>query len=222
MHNIPRGVRHLAVKVGAHLWPNFGKKDIRSLSSRTLTLAFEPDASVSYQLAHIVRAYARHPDLIWVIPAAVNDVASSGGLATFHRFGESSVLNSLMPAADWKDIETDSQRVPVVRLEDVLQRFASINVIDLFVDAQGSDFDVVLSAGNLLHRVRSAILEVRSFDKQSHTGYQGQLTKEEGTALLRGHGFELVDCNRTSNDPNQLWKDEEDCLYFRSSIRHVG
>ena len=44
-------------------------------------------------------------------------------------------------------------KVPTVRLESILKLIPLDRVEFLKVDAQGGDFDVVMSAGDLLHKI---------------------------------------------------------------------
>lgn len=95
--------------------------------------------------------------------------------------------------------------VPTVRLDTFLAAMGIRAVDWLKIDAQGADFDVLLSAGSRLRDIREITIEVAT---TAVPLYQGASDKTTIVDFLAAHGFELVDATAQTHD-------QEEDLTFR-------
>jgi FkbM family methyltransferase len=100
--------------------------------------------------------------------------------------------------------------VPMRRL-DSLCRELDIHAIDvLHVDAQGSDIDVLVSAGDLLSSVRAGVVEVgRRLNLYANTS-----SRREAIDFLVVHNFRIVDVA-----PNDKWNYEQNVVFAHAGDR---
>lgn len=112
--------------------------------------------------------------------------------------------------------EDASVQVPVVSMALVLDSLPpSQEVLLLKIDAQGSDLDVLKSAGAELRRVQRIVAEVQDLPR-GHPGLlygPSQPVKEDVVIFLATRGFILDSCR--SNTEEVL---EEDCFFVRDNL----
>ena len=160
--------------------------------------AFEPFPA-------LYRGLARAPDNYVVHAMAVSD---KDGLAPFriNRFAAASSLLSLDEAARqaWIDgdllVEEREIIVPTVRLDTFINEARIAEVEFLKIDAQGTDFAVIRSAGDRLRDIMEIKLEVAVTPSQL---YRGAATKETIVAYLEERGFSLAKTERQSHDQEE-------------------
>jgi FkbM family methyltransferase len=125
-----------------------------------------------------------------------------------------SVLNSLEPVNE-RELErvgvnpagyTAQERVPVSvrRLEDVCEELGVDRIDVLHVDAQGTDLEVLQSAGALLATVRAGAVEVG----RRINVYANTVSRSRFVDYLHGEGFRIVDVV-----PNDYGNLEQDLLF---------
>ncbi len=169
--------------------------------------AFEPNlklaAQLNQQVAHLPN-YA-------VIPAAV---AQQAGVSQFY-LNAADATSSLLPfnperLEKWiggEELKVESvEIVPTVRLDHFLESLGIDEVDFLKIDAQGADFDVILSAGDKIQHVIKIKLEVAITPTQL---YSGATSKADVVAYLETYGFVLVQAEKQSNDQ------EENLIFIR-------
>lgn len=163
-----------------------------------LVHAFEP-------LPQLYRELSQGPDNFIVHPLAVSD---RDGMASFHinRFPAASSLRRLDEAAraSWIEghllVEEREIVVPTIRLDTFLAEAGIGEVEFLKIDAQGGDFNVILSAGERLRDIRRIVLEVAVTPRQL---YQGAADKASIVAYMTARGFELAGSETQSHGQKQ-------------------
>ncbi|KAF4652880.1 hypothetical protein FOZ61_009351 [Perkinsus olseni] len=226
---VPSGVKSIVVDVGAFNKTEFWE---RLLLGDVLVLGFEPMPSKFAQ-------HARHPNLI-LLPAAVGTVETVPGVRSIYipEYEEcATMLPGIPDAAVFSDQHQDfirecsggarlELRVPVVRLEDALQKLLPEGIpIDLLkVDAQGMDLDVVLSAGSFLNssvikRLKLEVWNVPPKDREL-LPYPEAPVKAEITAVLQSYGFSIERCwmQGMLQAADGRAAPEEDCFFVNDRL----
>ncbi|PZV13509.1 MAG: hypothetical protein DCF22_10615 [Leptolyngbya sp.] len=182
--------------VGAH----HGQSTLnQAISDPAVTVyAFEPNLKLAAELSGVTPNYV-------VIPAAI---AKQDGVSKFYlnQDAAASSLKSLNPQTvqEWiggEDLQVESTTtVPTIRLDTFLNQM-QINEVDyLKIDAQGSDFDVVLSLGDRLRDCCKVKLEVAITPSQL---YSGAATKAEVINYFIQHDFVLIRIDRQSHEQEE-------------------
>lgn len=169
--------------------------------------AFEPNIKAASKVI------GRLPNFV-VIPMAVSTV---NGFETFYEnaYEESSSLLPLDPEVRdfWVrggNLEVvNSYPVPSIRLDTFMEIMGIPRVDFLKIDAQGYDYEVVLSCGERLKDVRRIQLEVTLTGKQFYRGAKG---KREILELLSRNGFVLEE------EKVQTYGMEENLVFTRVEV----
>ena len=189
---MPSGVRRIWLDIGAHQAETtraelFASPDLA-------IIAFEPSPRVCSRMVGF------HPRL-FPVPAAVG---LDNGWAEFHvtENEESSSLRAFDPdgLTQWADQRglglVDVLRVPVVRLDSILNAIPCPEIEFVKIDAQGSDLDVVLSAGAQISRISRLTVEVTI----ALAGlYSAGASKPALMHHLEAKGFRLVNAISQTN-----------------------
>ncbi|KAF4682612.1 hypothetical protein FOZ62_024853, partial [Perkinsus olseni] len=222
---IPSGAKSIIVDVGAFNKTEFWE---RLLLGDVLVLGFEPMPSKFAQ-------HPRHPNLI-LLPAAVGTVPGVRSIYIPEYEECATMLPGIPDAAVFSDQHQDFIRecsggarvelqVPVVRLEDALQKLPEGIPIDLLkVDAQGMDLDVVLSAGRFLNssvikRLKLEVWNVAPKDREL-LPYPEAPVKPEITAVLQSYGFSIERCwmQGMLQAADGRAAPEEDCFFVNDRL----
>ncbi|KAF4719310.1 hypothetical protein FOZ62_030760, partial [Perkinsus olseni] len=223
---IPSGVKSIIVDVGAFNKTEFWE---RLLLGDVLVLGFEPMPSKFAQ-------HPRHPNLI-LLPAAVGTVPGVRSIYIPEYEECATMLLGIPDAAVFSDQHQEFIRecsggarvelqVPVVRLEDALQKLLPEGIpIDLLkVDAQGMDLDVVLSAGRFLNssvikRLKLEVWNVPPKDREL-LPYPEAPVKAEITAVLQSYGFSIERCwmQGMLQAADGRAAPEEDCFFVNDRL----
>eukprot|EP01080_Neovahlkampfia_damariscottae_P000459 gene459-6870_t len=196
--NVPSGVKKIKMDVGTHLDP------VRPNNDEEFVIAFEP------KLDYAMKNNQLHKNLK-VIPTAVSVY---NGVAKFNVGGGggsySHSLNDFTKNIKEKWL-TDVVLVPVLRLDSVLPCIPeNFEITYLEVDAQGEDFNVILSAGEYLKRIQKIKLEVTV--KKGAYYSKASNTRENIIPYMTQMGFKEVfsNCNGVSRE---VWlKDKKNSL----------
>lgn len=178
--------------VGANSGSAFG---LYGIKSPCRVVAFEPTP-------HLYRSlYQRCYGIVY--PFAVSDFE---GEADFHVAGHadwgcSSLLEfSEQSQTHWPGRDdlrvTETIKVPVVRLDRMLERMGLAHIDFLHVDAQGSDLKVLMGLGERIGDVEAGVVEAAA---KRDILYKGQNTVEDTVGFLKAHGFDVPNIN--ANDP---------------------
>ena len=176
--------RHVWIDVGAH----HGETTMPFAAARPdlIVYAFEPNPVAAHWMMGRLRNYV-------VLPMAV---ALEDGVAEFKvaAYEQSSSLLAIddevarnWTGGDGKFEILKTNKVPTMRLDTFLDGMKIDKVDFLKVDAQGSDLDVVKSAGARLADVRRVQLEVAT----GGSLYQGAASRADVIAFMEGSGFRL-------------------------------
>ena len=118
----------------------------------------------------------------------------------------------------------EHREVPCISLETVLGEWLQGRpMARLKIDAQGSDLDVVKSAGLHVDKILFVVLEAQGTFEAAL--YEGQKMCDEIQTEMRSLGFILADsgslpgCNRTGGLPYPFH--EEDIAFVRHELRHL-
>eukprot|EP00439_Symbiodinium_sp_Y106_P027926 s2359_g3.t1 len=178
-----------------------------------------------------------------VLPYAVS--TCDGPTATFHVAPIDGCSSLRAPASDFKRHNRDETRytkswpkwveenctalaehrdVPCISLAKVLAEWlAGRPIARMKIDAQGSDLDVVKSAGPYLKQLLFVVMETQgTFEAPL---YEGQASCDQVQAEMRALGFILADtrslpaCNRTGALPYPFH--EEDIAFVRRELHHL-
>ncbi|OLP95872.1 tRNA/tmRNA (uracil-C(5))-methyltransferase [Symbiodinium microadriaticum] len=178
-----------------------------------------------------------------VLPYAVS--TCDGPTATFHVAPIDGCSSLRAPASDFKRKNMDETRytkswpkwveencsalaerrdVPCISLAVVLSEWlAGRPIARMKIDAQGSDLDVVKSAGPYLKQLLFIVMETQgTFEALL---YEGQASCDQVQAEMRALGFILADtrslpaCNRTGALPYPFH--EEDIAFVRRELHHL-
>lgn len=124
-----------------------------------------------------------------------------------HDWGCSSFLE-FSPGLDhtWPGREdfvvTEVADVLVVRLDEFIKSWSAIikNVDFLHIDAQGTDLDVLKSAGDCLSMIRAGVMEVPQSDAVAL--YKNQHTRKQALDFLEEKGFKVSAIEHQQNEDN--------------------
>ncbi|KNC48619.1 uncharacterized protein AMSG_00396 [Thecamonas trahens ATCC 50062] len=195
---LPKTTKRVWFDVGAHRDAMYTLPFAKEQED-LLVFAFEPLYRMWAELA-ITHA---HPRVV-ALPAAV---APDGGVATFHMAGtdQCSSLKPVDPETDIYDWPggctevTHAYQVPVLSLQEVLDALPLPTVQFVKIDAQGADFDVLLSAGPALaEKVENVVVEVQT----NVPLYAGAKNETDFVDYMADAGFDLV--KRALQGPNEL------------------
>jgi FkbM family methyltransferase len=174
------------VDVGAHT----GEVSISQARKNPglLVYAFEPNLALAVRLIGLMPNYV-------VIPMAVSE---KDGCAPFflNRHDGASSLLPLDPQGvkQWEGgaelVEERQVTVPTIRL-DTFMEMANIKHVDfLQIDTQGTDLEVIKSAGNRIKDISKITLEVITTPFEL---YIGNDTKKDTLEYMTDHGFVLTE-----------------------------
>ena len=185
--------RRLASRHASEIWLDVGahegQRTIREAVSRAelLVYAFEPDLRIGLKMAAVQRNFV-------VLPFAV---ASNDGVAEFHlnAFQGASSLLPLDPSVGelWaggsqlREIAIVS--VPTIRIDTFMDLAAISHVAYMKVDVQGTEMDVLSSAGGRLADIWIITVEAPS---GAYKPYLGATDRADLVAFLEEHAFRLV------------------------------
>lgn len=180
----PKATRRVWIDVGAH-----------HLETTRAELQY-PDVAI-IAIEPLAEAWPFWPDSPRVIgvPAAIY---LDRGTMDFH-VNELDDTSSLLESEDnprtgelTKTVEV--RRVPVIRLEDVLDAVpARLPIAYVKTDVQGVDLQVLQSAGESLRRVERVRSEITNIAAYKKLDGQGMATENEMRTYLGTLGFELVE-----------------------------
>jgi FkbM family methyltransferase len=196
---LPPGVKKVWFDVGAHKSAMYTRESLLTQPDLAI-IAFEPMYDMWGQLS---TAYAH--DRLFSIPAAVSD---GKGFAKFRR-AETDMCSSLKdadPNVDiWKwpggcSLTARTFLVPVISLEEIIELIPLETVEFVKVDAQGSDFDVLKSAGKSLERINSIVVEVQI----NHVLYKDAKTEQEFVDYMGDRGFEVVTIEKQGKNEENI------------------
>jgi FkbM family methyltransferase len=170
------------------------------------------------ELARRLESESETLDNYTVVPCAIG---RADGEASFN-IRRSSVHNSL-EAIDESNVaragialETyelrDRVSVPVRTLESLCDELMVEEIDVLHVDAQGSDMDVLVSAGELLQTVRAGVVEVG----RRLNLYSNSVGRRELIRFLSRNGLRVV-----TIDANDQWNYEQNVFFTRASKGHL-
>jgi len=179
----PRKVRRVWIDVGAH-----------HLETTRAELR-HPDVAI-IAIEPLAEAWGTWPDSDRVIGLPVA-IYLERGTMDFHvneLDDTSSLLESTEASARGSVTRTvEVRRVPVIRLEDVLQAIPSgYPIAYVKTDVQGVDLQVLQSAGESLRRVQRVRAEVINSPEYKKLDGRGMASEREMTNYLRSKGFELA------------------------------
>ncbi len=200
------GIRKVWIDVGAHE----GETTLPYLDDNKdlAIIAFEP---ILEKYNHLNSRHSR----LFAIPSAVGP---EKGIADFY-VTSNHVSSSLRPfnengLAEWRDKSgldvVEKRVVPVMRLDELLERLSFSEVEFVKIDAQGHDLDVVMSAGHEIQKIKKLQLEVTVTSEQI---YEGASDKNKVISEMLSKGFGLVKIE-SQNDG------QEENLTFINMKRH--
>lgn len=177
--------KRIWIDVGAHL----GERTLEAAKKdkNLIVYAFEPNLTVAEKL------FGEEENFI-VIPMAISE---RNGFSSFfiNTFPKASSLLAFNPEGlnQWVGNEQlgveKKVMVPTIRIDSFLN-IMGIDTVDMIkIDAQGGDFDVILSSGDRLQDVHKIILEVAVTPVQL---YSGAANKSEVVNFLKRKGFVLT------------------------------
>jgi FkbM family methyltransferase len=205
-------LRQIWLDVGAHNGQSTLNQAI--FDPAVTVYAFEPNLTLAAKLSGVAPNYL-------VISAAI---AKQDGIGEFYlnREDAASSLKPFNPQAvqEWVGgenlhVETTTI-VPTIRLDTFLNQMQIDEVDYLKIDAQGSDFDIVLSLGDRLRDCRKVKLEVAITPIQL---YSGAATKAEVISYFIQHGFVLIRIDKQSHEQEEnLTFVRQDQLYTMPNL----
>jgi len=199
---LPGDTNYICIDVGAHRCET--TIELLEQNKTGVIIAFEPIPILYKQLLF------RHPRLI-ALPFAI-DVTTS--ISPFHLTAFDACSSLLDFTSEglgiWNDDKSlavvSTYHVQTIRLDTVLLTLPYVDYLK--IDTQGNDFNVIVSAGDLIKKVKRIKTEAVVTE---HQLYSGAHTKEEVINYLSFHGFDLV------KSVVQTWGREMD-LYFERKI----
>jgi FkbM family methyltransferase len=193
------------IDVGAHMGQNTLQPARENPNIKVY--AFEPNLKLAVQLFGVLPNYV-------VIPAAIS---TQDGFSDFYLNDDdaTSSLKAFNPegVSQWicgEQLKKNAVIIaPTVRLDTFLASMGIERVDYLKIDAQGSDFDVILSAGERIKDISKIKLEVAITPKQL---YLNAHTRAEVIDYLSRYNFILVHREKQSFDQ------EENLTFIRRDI----
>ena len=192
------------------------------LTEEDKVYAFEP--SPFYLKRYLYNFATATPKNYIVIPKAVSDVEhrtkfnicdKRPGCSSLHNFSDNlevgwdktpGYAKSYFIASECIDIET-------IRLDTVIKQYNIQRIDYLHCDAQGSDYAVLRSLGDYIHRVVKGKVEA-SVVNPLYKDIDNSI--ESITAFLKSKNFKIKD---TGNDDlrfkKQYYSNEEDVIFYR-------
>jgi FkbM family methyltransferase len=197
LRRIHSGPPEIWIDVGAHL----GETTLEAATRNPglLVFAFEPNWDLARQIMDKAANFV-------VLPMAVSD---TDGIANFFINAETG-SHSLMHLNHenvevWNNGAVDFSvtaevPTPTIRI-DTFMRLAKLQRIDfLKVDAEGSDLQVIQSAGERLKDIRKIKAEVEVLERLT---YSGSHTKSEMIEFMQSKGFALTDVDEQNEARQQ-------------------
>lgn len=159
-----------------------------------LVYAFEPLPEAFAGIHNVVPNYVVHPMA----------VSATNGSATFHinRFRAASSLLRMdeQTRSEWiaGDLLSEESTVLVAttRLDSFMEKAGIQEVEFLKIDAQGADYDVLVSVGDRLRQIERITMEVAVTPRQL---YRGASSKSDVIQFMTSRGFELTEASPQSN-----------------------
>jgi len=180
---VPRGVRRVWIDVGAHLLE----------TSRTELETHDDVAVVAIEpLAECWKTWPANPRLT-ALPVAIS---LERGWLDFN-VNAANVTSSLLKSVEGNEFDAltrtvEVRKVPVIRLEDVLERIPDIEIEFLETDVQGLDLQVLKSGGEQLRRVKRVQAEVINERIYDGKGALRQGTETEFIEYMASKGFQFL------------------------------
>lgn len=196
---IPPRVTRVWVDVGAHHLET--TREMYKRSPDLALIAIEP-------LAECWPTWPKGRRLIG-IPAAIH---TERGRMEFH-VNAADVTSSLAPSLTESSVAdltrtVEVREVPVLRLEDVLERIPpEISIDYIKTDVQGVDLQVLESAGEHLRRARRVRAEVINEAIYGDVGEDKTGTEREFVAFMKGMGFRFI--GDVDIAPGRNWLDKD-------------
>lgn len=177
--------KRIWLDVGAHLGETTFETARRNPG---LTVyAFEPNLRLASQRFGLLRNFI-------VLPLAVSEndafssfyVNSCDEASSLHEFNKNGLGNWI--GGDTLSVDNEVV-VPTTRLDTFMNRMGITSVEYLKIDAQGGDFNVLLSAGTRLADIENITLEVAVTEEQL---YKGARDRTDIVNFMASKGFTLV------------------------------
>jgi FkbM family methyltransferase len=179
---LPPRVQRVWIDVGAHLLET--TKEELERSSDLALIAIEP----------LEECWKTWPDKtrLLALPVAVS---TERGWLDFH-VNASNATSSLLKSVEGNMVEAmtktvEVRKVPVLRLQDVLERIPDVGVQYLKTDVQGHDLQVLKSAGDQLRRVETVRVEVINAAIYEGSGEWRPGTETEFVTYMASQGFDF-------------------------------
>gem|GEM_PF-1721157 len=197
----PKGVERVWIDVGAHHLETTRKG---FLAERSVgMIGVEP----------IIGAFEHWPNTARLIGLPIALSYERGEMdfhINVHELGSSlleTVPNKELPLADLANKTVEIRKVPVLRLEDVMERIpADLPIEYLKVDVQGLDLQVLKSAGDHIRRVEKIRTEVTNSEFYKGEGENRRGTEAEFDEYLVSHGFRFQ--REFGIGPGRAWVDK--------------
>ena len=202
---IPKGVTRVWVDVGAH-----------HLETTLAAMQKNPDLAL-IAVEPLSEAWETWPnsERIIGIPVALN---RERGWQDFHvnRLDDASSLlptdpkKSLLPLSDMAADTVEVRKVPVLLLEDVLERIPpEIDVEFIKTDVQGVDLQVLRSASDQLRRAWHVKAEVIVHNEGAYLAEGKDIpgSEDDFTNYMKSMGFDFVQDRNIA--PERMWLDKE-------------
>jgi FkbM family methyltransferase len=195
---LPARVRRVWIDVGAHLLET--TRDELEEHSDMALVAIEP----------LEECWITWPDRARLIALPVA-ISTERGFMDFH-VNASNATSSLLQTVNGNMVDgltktVQTRKVPVLRLQDVLERIApDVEVEYLKTDVQGHDLQVLKSAGSHLRRVRAVKAEIINAAIYEGTGEWRPGTEAEFVAYMDSQGFAFE--KDTSVRQGRAWLDK--------------
>jgi FkbM family methyltransferase len=192
---IPPDVDRVWVDVGAHRLETT-RRPLTRLGG-LMVIGIEP-------LEERWREWPDHPNLI-ALPVAIAD---ERGWLEFKVAASTAASSLLKGSVDDEVLGTvELRQVPVLRLEDVLERIPpDVEVEYVKTDVQGLDLEVLRSAGEQLRRVTFVRTEVILYDAYVPEGERGPATEAEYLDYMQQMGFRFM--GDLGVEPTGRWLDK--------------
>jgi FkbM family methyltransferase len=195
---IPRGVRRAWIDVGAYLMET--THDELETHDDVALVAIEP-------LAECWKVWPDNPRLV-ALPVAISLERGWLDFNVNAAKGTSSLLKSIKGNSVALTRTVEVRKVPVVRLEDVLDRIPpEVDVEFVKTDVQGLDLQVLKSAGEALRRVKRVRAEVINEAIYEGIGELRPGTEAEFVAYMASKGFQFVGDDEVSL--HRAWLDKQ-------------